>query len=556
MLNDVILPDIGDFADVPVIEITVGIGDTVAENDPILMLESDKATLDIPAPFAGEVAEILVQEGDPVSAGTVVMRFKSTGVMAADIPNTAPAPATISENHADLVVIGAGPGGYTAAFRAADLGRKVTLIDPRATLGGVCLNEGCIPSKALLHLADLKEAAAETAAHGLDFGTPKVDLAAIREFRDSVVGKLTGGLAGLANRRKVTVIRGSAAFTGTHSLSVTTEEGQTELNFDQAIVAVGSEPVRLPFLPDDPRIIDSTGALALEDVPDRLLVIGGGIIGLEMAQVYHALGSQVEIVELADQIIPGADPDIVKPLADRIGDKYAAIRTRTKVTGVKAGASLTASFETQDGEASAEYDRILVAVGRVPNGAKVAPDMAGINCENGFLPVDLQMRTTQPHIFAIGDVVGQPMLAHKAVHEAKVAAEVACGETAAFEPAAIPSVAYTDPEVAWVGLTEAQAKAEGRKIKTAKFPWMASGRALSLARGEGVTKQIYDPETGKLLGAGVVGKNAGELIAEAALAIEMGADAHDVGLTIHPHPTLSETLGMAAEAFTGTLTDL
>lgn len=556
MPKDVTLPDIGDFADVPVIEITVAVGDTVAEDDPILMLESDKATLDIPAPFAGEVAEILVQEGDLLSAGTLVMRFKAADSEAAETPQATQVPAAKSDSYADLVVIGAGPGGYTAAFRAADLGRKVTLIDPRATLGGVCLNVGCIPSKALLHLADLKEAAAESAAHGLNFGTPKIDLVAIRDFRDSVVGKLTGGLTGLAKRRKVTVIRGSAAFSGAHSLSVTTDDGQTELTFDQAIVAVGSEPVRLPFLPDDPRIIDSTGALALEDVPNRLLVIGGGIIGLEMAQVYHALGSQVDIVELADQIIPGADADIVKPLADRIGSKYAAVRTRAKVTAVEASTSLTATFEGPDGETKAEYDRILVAVGRTPNGAKVAPEMVDIDCENGFLPVDFQMRTAQPHIFAIGDVVGQPMLAHKAVHEAKVAAEVACGDKSAFEPAGIPSVAYTDPEVAWVGLTETQAKAEGRKVRIAKFPWMASGRALSLDRGEGLTKQIYDPETGKLLGAGIVGKNAGELIAEAALAIEMGADAHDIGLTIHPHPTLSETLGMAAEGFTGTLTDL
>lgn len=575
MTLDVTIPDIGDFADVEVIEIAVAVGDRIEADDPILMLESDKATLDIPSPAAGLVTDILVAVGDRVSEGSLVMRLDAVakGTASADLPEPgttgddrptdakpdrapvkAPPP---SENHTQILVIGAGPGGYTAAFRAADLGKKVTLVDPRATLGGVCLNVGCIPSKTLLHLAKVRDEASASTAHGLIYGKPKIDLDKIRGFKDGVVAKLTGGLNALANRRKVEVIPGVATFDGSHSVAITTGDGTKSVSFDHAIIAVGSEPVALPFLPDDPRIMDSTGALDLADIPKRLLIIGGGIIGLEMAEVYHALGSKIDVVEMAGQIIPGADQDIVAPLAKRIAKRYATVRTDTRVTEVDAGKMLKATLEGSGGSETATYDRILVAVGRTPNGGKVAAEVAGIGLDGaGFIPVDAQMRTSVPHIFAIGDVIGQPMLAHKAVHEGKVAAEVAAGEKVAFEAKCIPSVAYTDPEVAWVGLTENEAKASGKTIKTASFPWMASGRALSLDRNEGLTKLLFDPDNGRVLGAGIVGPNAGDLIAEVALAIEMGADADDIGLTIHPHPTLSETVGLAAEMFSGTITDL
>ncbi len=563
MITEIRIPEIGDFSDVPVIEILVAPGDTIAEDDTILMLESDKATLDVPSPVAGKVQQIVVKVGDRVSEGQVVLHIESSEHGAAATPTpvsgaaTAAAPVAATDDHASLVVIGAGPGGYTAAFRAADLGRDVTLIDPRATLGGVCLNVGCIPSKALLHIAKVIDEAKAAQAHGLSFSAPTIDLDKIRSFKDSVIGKLTGGLNGLAKRRKVKVIRGKAAFTGPNSLTVQSEDGAKSLSFDQAIIAIGSEPVRLPFLPEDPRIIDSSGALALTDIPQRMLVVGGGIIGLEMAQVYHALGAQIEIVEATSQIIPGVDKDIVAPLTKRLQGKGLTIRTDTRITSVVAGDKLVASFEGADGSDSESYDRILVAVGRTPNGSKIDAARAGVEVTaQGFISVDGQMRTAQPHIFAIGDVVGQPMLAHKAVHEAKVAAEAACGEKVAFEPACIPSVAYTDPEIAWVGLTEAQAKADGIKIKKASFPWMASGRALSMGRDDGMTKLVFDPDTGRVLGAAIVGVNAGDLIAEVALAIEMGADAEDIGLTIHPHPTLSESVAFSAEAYLGTLTDL
>ena len=549
MIKDIPLPAIGDFTDVPVVEILVAPGDSIAENDSILVLESDKATLDVPSPVSGIVREVLVSLGAKVSAGDLILRIET----AAD---AAPPPAPAAD-HSPLVVIGAGPGGYTAAFRAADLGREVTLIDPRATLGGVCLNVGCIPSKSLLHIAKVIDEAEAAREHGLGFGPPEIDLGKIRAFKEGVVGRLTTGLAGLAKRRKVRVIRGTARFTGPNRLSVETEAGTQSLGFDQAIVAVGSEPVRLPFLPEDPRIIDSTGALALAEVPKRMLVIGGGIIGLEMAQIYHALGAGIEIVEATGQIIPGADKDIVAPLTKRLREKGIVIHTETKVTAVKAGAQLEARFTGPKGDFSDSYDRILVAVGRRPNGDRIGADQAGIAVSpQGFLTVDAQMRTNQPHIFAIGDVVGQPMLAHKATHEAKVAAEAACGEKVAFEASCIPSVAYTDPEIAWVGLTEAQAKQDGIKVGKASFPWMASGRALSMGRGEGLTKLLFDPDSGRVLGGAITGANAGDLIAEVALAIEMRADAHDIGLTIHPHPTLSETVAFAAEAHLGTLTDL
>lgn len=552
MIKDIPIPDIGDFGDVPVIEILVAPGDRIAEDSPILTLESDKATLDVPSPFSGTVHEVLIAVGDRVGAGRVVMRIDTAGQAA-----TVPAPVPLDGDHASLVVIGAGPGGYTAAFRAADLGREVTLIDPRATLGGVCLNVGCIPSKSLLHLAKIIEEAATARDHGLGFAPPEIDLDRIRAYKDGVVQRLTTGLDGLARRRKVRVIRGTARFTGPNSLTIDTQAGQQTLGFDQAIIAVGSAPLRLPFLPDDPRIIDSSGALELAGIPARLLVIGGGIIGLEMAHVYRALGAQVEIVEATGQVLPGVAKDIVAPLSRRLREQGITIRTDTRVAAVTAGESLVARLESATGEVSESFDRILVAVGRGPNGARIDAERAGIEVTpQGFLRVDSRMCTVRPHIFAIGDVVGQPMLAHKATHEAKVAAEAACGEKVAFEPSCIPSVAYTDPEVAWVGLTEAQAKQDGIKVRKASFPWIASGRALSMGRGEGLTNLLFDPETGRLLGGAIVGANAGELIAEIALALEMGADAQDIGLTIHPHPSLSETIALAAEAFLGTLADL
>ncbi|MCR8549965.1 dihydrolipoyl dehydrogenase [Salipiger sp. P9] len=556
MRSKIRIPDIGDFSGVPVVEVLVAVGDSIAADDAILTLESDKATLDVPSPVSGTVQEIRVAEGDLVSKGDVVMIFES--VEGAGAPEAAQEAVTSrSADHAPLVVIGAGPGGYTAAFRAADLGRDVTLIDPRATLGGVCLNVGCIPSKALLHIAGVIDEAASARMHGVTFGDPEMDIDAIRGFKNEVIGKLTNGLSGLAARRKVHVIRGTAAFDSPNSLIVSTKDGQTSLSFDQAIIATGSEPARLPFLPEDPRIIDSTGALDLAVVPERMLVIGGGIIGLEMAQVYHALGARIEIVEVAEQIIPGADRDIVAPLAKRLVAKGLTLRTGTRVTAVEAGDALTAHFVGPGGEASEAYDLILVAVGRLPNGRSLGLDRAGIELnESGFVPVNVQMRTRQPSIFAVGDLVGQPMLAHKAVHEAKVAAEIACGEEAGFEPACIPSVAYTNPELAWVGLTEAQAIAQGLKVKTSSFPWAASGRALSMGKGEGLTKLIFDRETGTVLGGAIVGANAGDLISEIALAVEMKAQADDIGLTIHPHPTLSETVAFAADAYLGTLTDL
>lgn len=561
MTLDVEIPDMGDFAQVPVVEILVAVGERVAADQPILMLESDKATLDVPSPAAGVVVALLVGVGDKVSRGQVVLRL-DTGAEAGARPAGAPQaadgpPSAGADLHAELLVIGGGPGGYTAAFRAADLGRKVVLVDSRPTLGGVCLNVGCIPSKALLHVAKVMDEAAGLSAHGVRFGAPTVELDGIREWTRSVVGRLTGGLSGLARRRKVEVMRGTARFTGANRVAVTGEDGRT-ISFDQAVIAVGSEPVRLGFLPDDRRIIDSTGALELADVPARMLVLGGGIIGLEMAQVYHALGAKITVVELMEQIIPGADRDLVAPLMKRLGAQYEQVLLKTRVTAVTPSASgLMVTFEGPAGVHQAEFDKVLVAVGRRPNGGQVDAAAAGVAVdERGFIPVDRQMRTSQPHIFAIGDVVGQPMLAHKAVHEGKVAAEAACGHKAAFDARVIPSVAYTDPEVAWVGLTEAQAKAEGIAVKTGAFPWAASGRALSMGRGEGVTKLVFDPDSHRLLGAGMVGPNAGELVAEAALAIEMGAEAGDLALTIHPHPTLSETLGLAAEVFEGTITDL
>jgi len=570
--NQVRVPDIGDFKGVPVIEIHVKPGDQVQADDPLVSLESDKATMEVPAPAAGTIAEVTVKIGDKVSEGDVIVTMAGAAAAAApaaassEAPKAAaPAPAAQpasggkGEIHGEVVVLGGGPGGYTAAFRAADLGKQVVLIERWPQLGGVCLNVGCIPSKALLHAAKVISESQDMGAHGVTFAAPEVDIDKLRGWKDSVIRKLTGGLGGLAKQRKVTVVTGTGRFTAPDRIEVQGEDGTKSVSFEHAIIAAGSEPVVLPFIPqDDPRVIDSTGALALDNVPKRLLVVGGGIIGLEMATVYQALGSKVTIVELMDQIIPGADKDIVTPLMKRVSKQFEAIHLKAKVTKVEAGPDgLTVSFEGGSAPATDRFDKILVAVGRRPNGRLIGAENAGVAVdERGFIAVDKQMRTNVPHIFAIGDVVGQPMLAHKAVHEGKVAAENAAGHKAFFDAKVIPSVAYTDPEVAWVGLTENEAKARGVKYGKGVFPWAASGRALSLGRDEGMTKVLFEEGSERIIGCGIVGTNAGDLIAEAALAIEMGADAVDIGATIHPHPTLSETIGMAAEAFEGTITDL
>ena len=567
---EVKVPDIGDFKDVPVISLLVAVGDEVTKEQPLIELESDKATMEVPSPAAGTVASIAVQVGAKVSEGARIRVLDGAGAAtapaaaapaAASTAGPAAAPAAGGGDvHAEVVVLGSGPGGYTAAFRAADLGKKVVLIEKDPSLGGVCLNVGCIPSKALLHAAKVITEAEEMAHHGVTFAAPQVDLDGLRGWKDSVIKQLTGGLAGLAKGRKVTVVNGYGRFTGPNMIEVDNNGAKSTVSFDQCIIAAGSEPVTLPFIPhDDPRVIDSTGALELADVPGRLLVLGGGIIGLEMACVYDALGSRVTVVELMDQIIPGADKDIVKPLHKRIEGRYEKILLKTKVTAVTAGEDgLTVTFEDDKGATSTDtFDRLLVAVGRKPNGKLIGAEAAGVAVDDrGFIAVDNQQRTNVAHIFAIGDVVGQPMLAHKAVHEGKVAAEVCAGHKRFFDARVIPSVAYTDPEVAWVGLTEAQAKAEGRKTGKGVFPWAASGRSLSLGRSEGITKLVFDEADDRVIGAAIVGPNAGDLIAEVALAIEMGADAVDLGHTIHPHPTLSETVNFAAEMFEGTITDL
>ena len=567
---EVVVPDLGDFADVPVIEVHVAPGDTVATEDPLITLESDKATMDIPAPEAGTINAVRVAVGDRVSAGHVIADLRTgerlvpepsgAQAAAASAPaSSAPVPAPRADVRADVVVLGAGPGGYTAAFRAADLGLEVVLVDREPTLGGVCLNVGCIPSKALLHAARVIAETKEMSEHGLSFGAPDIDLDKLRAWKDGVVGRLTGGLAALAKQRKVTAIRGYGRFSSPHQVRVELADGgTTTVDFGQAIIAAGSEALTLPFIPDDPRIIDSTGALELGGIPQRLLVLGGGIIGLEMATVYHELGAKVTVVELMDQLIPGADKDLVTPLARRITRQYENIFLKTKVTAVEARPDgLVVSFEGGKAPAADTFDRILVAVGRRPNGKLIGADQAGVAVdERGFIGVTKQMRTNVPHIFAIGDVVGQPMLAHKAMHEGKVAAEVAAGKNSYFDARTIPSVAYADPEVAWAGVTENEARAAGVTYGKGVFPWAASGRSLSLGRSEGMTKLLFDEATGRVIGCGIVGPSAGDLIAEAALAIEMGADAADIGLTVHPHPTLSETVAMAAEAFEGTITDL
>jgi dihydrolipoyl dehydrogenase len=568
---EVKVPDIGDFADVPVIEVMVNPGDTVAEEDPLITLESDKATMDVPSPAAGTIRELKLSVGDTVSEGTPILTLDAVGAAgnggppASDAAEQRPLPSVpappvegTADHHAEVVVLGAGPGGYTAAFRAADLGLKVILIERYERLGGVCLNVGCIPSKALLHVARMIAEAEEAKGQGISFSDPQIDVDRLRGWKESVVKRLTGGLDGLAKQRKVEVVRGVAKFTSPNVLRVEGADGATTVSFDRCIVAAGSSAVRLPGLPDDPRIIDSTGALELEDIPDRLLVVGGGIIGLEMATVYDALGSEITVVELMDQLIPGADKDLIRPLQKRITGRYTAIHLQTKVASVEAGDDgLRVTFEGDKAPEPQIFDRVLLAVGRRPNGPHIGAEAAGVLVdERGFIPVDRQLRTNVPHIHAIGDIVGEPMLAHKASHEAKVAAEVCAGHDATFDAQTIPSVAYTDPEVAWMGLTETDAKARGIEFEKASFPWAASGRALSLGRDEGVTKLLFEPGTKRLLGAGIVGPNAGELIAETVHALEMGADAEDLSLTVHPHPTLSETIGFAAEMAEGTITDL
>ena len=582
------VPDLGEFRDVEVIEVLVKAGDTIDVESPLITLETDKATMDVPATTAGVVQELKVAKGDRVSkdslialiaadssdtvrlpslSETVVPAGAAMGAVAASPaaqpPKAAPAPAGGGEPAADLtaqlLVIGAGPGGYTAAFRAADLGLKVILVDRWPQLGGVCLNVGCIPSKALLHAARVIEEAESMATHGIRFAAPEIDTEALKQWKNRIVGKLTAGLTILAKQRKVEVLRGFARFASPHRVKVRAADGATTMiGFDHCIIAAGSEPARIPGLPDDPRVLDSTGALDLKDVPKRLLVIGGGIIGLEMACIYDGLGAAVSVVELTDTLMPGCDRDLVRPLEKRLRARYASIRTGTRVTGVEAqDAGLRVSFDGKDAGEPQTYDRVLCSVGRVPNGKLINAEAAGVRVdERGFVPVDRQQRTNVPHIFAIGDIVGQPMLAHKASHEGKVAAEVAAGQKRAFDARVIPSVAYTDPEIAWCGVTEAEAQAQGQKLGKGLFPWMASGRSLALNRDEGFTKLLFDTETHRVVGGGIVGSNAGDLIAEVALAIEMGAEAADIALTIHPHPTLSETIAFAAEAFEGTLTDL
>ena len=622
---EVRVPDIGDFDNVDVIDVHVKAGDMLVAEDPLITLETDKASMDVPAPQAGKVVSVAVKKGAKVKAGDLILTLATSGAGAsAEAPRAAeaersapaqaagpgagartqsggagPASASAEASRAPtqepapgaargasspsppsrasapsaasakdtaqptfgprLVVIGAGPGGYTAAFRAADLGLQVTLVERWPTLGGVCLNVGCIPSKALLHAARVIEEAHEMGANGLEFGAPKVDTAKLRDWKNKVVRQLTGGLDVLAKQRKVRVVRGTARFVSSNQIEVERDGARETVDFDQCIIAAGSEPTALPNVPNDPRIIDSTGALELSELPERMLVIGGGIIGLEMATVYDALGVQISVVELTKTLLPGCDRDLVKPLEKRISGRYAKIMLGTRFTKMEAGANgITVHIEGDNAPKEPQvYGRVLVAVGRSANGRRIAAERAGVEVnERGLIAVDKQMRTNVPHIFAIGDIVGQPMLAHKATHEGKVAAEVAAGQKSFFDARVVPAVAYTDPEVAWVGLTEDDAKARGVAYEKGTFPWAASARSLTLGRSDGLTKLLFDKTTHRLLGAGIVGTNAGDLIAEAALAIEMGADAEDVGLTIHPHPTLSETIAFSAEAAEGTITDL
>ena len=604
MAQEIKVPDIGDFDAVEIIEVLVAEGDTVEKEQPLITLESDKATLEVPSTVAGKITELKVAEGDTVSEGDVIAMVETAdeseaeaaeedkpepksekekdsdkaksedkASQKADAPRGADRPAANNDDSAvepkattpasddhdydcDVLVLGSGPGGYTAAFRAADMGLNVTLVERHNVLGGVCLNVGCIPSKALLHSAKVIEDAANMASHGVTFGKPEIDLAKLLDYKQSVIDQLTGGLKSMASKRQVNVVTGTGTFTDDHTLALEGNDELSQITFNKAIISVGSEPVMLPGWPEDERIWTSAEALSPDELPGSLLVVGGGIIGCEIANVYAAHGTDVDVVEMTDSLIPGADKDLIKPLTKRMKARCSNIWTSTKVTGLEAGDKLTASFEGKDAPENKDYDRVLVAIGRKPNGAKIGADKAGVEVnERGFIPVDKQCRANVEHIFAIGDVSGEPQLAHRATHQGKVAAECCAGEKAAFDAKVIPSVVYTDPEVAWTGVTETQAKAEGIEYTKSAFPWAANGRAIGLDATDGNTKLIFGKD-GRLIGAGAVGPGAGDLIAETCLAIEMGADAHDIGLTIHPHPTLAETVGMAAEAEAGTLTDL
>ncbi|WP_446903261.1 dihydrolipoyl dehydrogenase [Burkholderia sp. YIM B11467] len=581
-LIEVKVPDIGDFSGVDVIEVNVKPGDVIEKEQTLITLESDKASMEVPSDVAGTVKEIKVKAGEKVSQGTVIAIVEASAgaaapakapepakpaAAAAPAPAAAaPAPAPQAGSYAgavdiecDMLVLGAGPGGYSAAFRAADLGMKTVLVERYSTLGGVCLNVGCIPSKALLHTALVIDEAAALASHGISFGKPEVDLDKLRDFKGGVVKKLTTGLAGMAKARKVEVVTGVGAFVDPYHMEVQGENGKKVVRFKQAIIAAGSQAVKLPFMPEDPRVVDSTGALELRQLPKRMLVIGGGIIGLEMATVYATLGAEIDVVEMMDGLMMGADRDLVKVWEKYNAKRFGNVMLKTKTVGAEAKEDgIYVKFEGEKAPAEAQrYDLVLVAVGRSPNGKKIGADKAGVAVtDRGFIDVDKQMRTNVPHIFAIGDIVGQPMLAHKAVHEGHVAAEAAHGEKAYFDALQIPSVAYTDPEVAWAGKTEDQCKAEGIKYGKAVFPWAASGRAIANGRDEGFTKLIFDEETHRVIGGAIVGLNAGDLISEVCLAVEMGADAEDIGKTIHPHPTLGESVGMAAELYEGVCTDL
>ncbi len=586
---EVKVPDIGDYSDVPVIEVLVAVGDTVKKDQGLVTLESDKATLEVPSSAAGVVKEIKVKLGDSLSEGAVVVVLDAEGAAEAPAPAAAapaskppvtpshrapaepaaPKPALSSGKQADIecemVVLGSGPGGYTAAFRAADVGLDTVLVERYASLGGVCLNVGCIPSKALLHAAAVIDEVAHAGDFGVEFGKPTITLDKLRQYKEKVVNQLTKGLAGMAKQRKVRSVQGVGKFVSANELEITAADGSTQLlRFQKCIIAAGSQAVKLPNFPwDDKRVMDSTDALELAEVPGSLLVVGGGIIGLEMATVYAALGSKVTVVEFMDQLMPGADKDLVKPLADRLKKQGIEVHLKTKASGVTADAKgITVTFDAaEEGQAPAlaqgTFDRVLVAVGRSPNGKKIDAEKAGVQVtDRGFIPVDRQMRTNVPHIFAIGDIVGNPMLAHKATHEGKLAAEVAAGHKKEWVARVIPSVAYTNPEIAWVGVTETEAKAKGLKVGVAKFPWAASGRAIGIGRTEGFTKLIFDEESHRIIGGAIVGVHAGDLLAEIGLAIEMGAEAEDIGHTIHAHPTLSESVAMASEIYDGTITDL
>jgi dihydrolipoamide dehydrogenase len=587
---EVKVPNIGDFKEVEVIELMVKPGDTIKVDQSLVTVESDKASMEIPSSHAGVVRELKIKVGDKVAEGSLLLTLdeaEGAGAApaaaapapaasapaptpAAGAPAAAPAPAPVGASYAgqvdvecDMMVLGAGPGGYSAAFRAADLGMNTVLVERYPTLGGVCLNVGCIPSKALLHVAAVIDESASMSKHGITFAKPEVDVAQLRGWKEQVVGKMTSGLSGMAKARKVTVVQGVGQFVSPNHIEVTAADGSKKvIGFKKAIIAAGSSVVKLPFVPEDPRIVDSTGALELRAIPKKMLVIGGGIIGLEMAHVYSTLGARIDVVEMMDGLMQGPDRDMVKVWQKFNEHRFDKIMTKTKTVGVEAlPEGIKVTFEAAEAGAAAPepqlYDMVLVAVGRSPNGGKVAADKAGVTVtDRGFIPVDGQMRTNVPHIFAIGDLVGQPMLAHKAVHEAHVAAEAAHGEKAFFDVKVIPSVAYTDPEVAWVGITEDEAKAKGVKLEKGHFPWAASGRAVANGRDEGFTKLLFDAETHRIVGGGIVGTHAGDMIGEIALAIEMGADGVDIGKTIHPHPTLGESIGMAAEVYEGVCTDL